>query len=116
VEHETPDDATGEAIPHLKGDAMTVRSSQIGRLEAERVDVAESQVGSLAADRAEVSGSKVGFAVARELHTTNTETGIVIAFSTNGQINTQIEGRSVVLAAAAFAAVLFVLGRVFRRG
>jgi hypothetical protein len=115
MDHESSDDVTGDAVPHLAADEVTVRESQVGRLEAARADVNRSQVGSLASDRAQVSESRVGFMVARELQSDETEAGIVIAFSQRGTINTQVDARTVIAAAGVVGLVLFVLGRIFRR-
>jgi preprotein translocase subunit Sec61beta len=115
MDHETPEDLTGDAVPHLKAEEVTVRESQVGRLEAARADVDGSQIGSMASDRAQVSDSKVGFMVARELQSDETEAGIVIAFSQRGTVNAQVDARSVVVAAGVIGLVLFVLGRIFRR-
>ncbi len=115
MDSESPDEVTGEAIPHLDAAEVTVRECQIGRLESARADVDRSQVGSLASDRARVSESKVGFVIARELQADETEAGIVIAFSQQGSMSTAVDGRTIVAAAGVFGLVLFVLGRLFRR-
>ncbi|MDJ0959079.1 MAG: hypothetical protein QNJ88_00375 [Acidimicrobiia bacterium] len=115
MDDEANDEVAGEAIPHLTGTEMTVRESQIGRLEAARVDVDRSQVGSLASDRAQVSESKVGFVIARDLQADETEAGIIIAFSQQGTINTAVDGRIVVAAAGVIGVVVFFLSRIFRR-
>ena len=109
------DDITNETLPELRGGDMNVRQSQIGRLEGRHVEVEDSQVGSLQAEVARVNESKAGFILARDLSAENTEAGFVIAFRADGAIRAQMDAQSIVLAAGAFAVVLFLLGRLFRR-
>ena len=106
----------GEALPHFSGDSVAVIESQVGRLHATTASADRSQMGYVTASTAKVTESRVGFVLGRDVHIADTEAGIVVAFNTSGTITTQIDARALVGAAAAFAAVLFVLGRLFRRG
>lgn len=105
----------GDPIARLAGEDMDVRDSQVGRLQADHVTLDRSQVGQLISDRAEISRSKVGFVVTRELQANETEAGLVIAFKVDGAVTTQVDARSIVLAAATIATIVILLGRLLRR-
>ena len=101
----------------VTGDRVEITQGGAGKVQAEHVTVTQGGIGMLIAEHAELHDqSNVGFAIIKEAKADEFKVGFLAAGHVEGEVHAGLEARTAAIAAAVFAATLFLLKRLFSRG